>query len=163
LANLKVDPPITIATLKIVFFSEFHQNVSNFNADVFKVWHWSIKVEVCEVDGAEPCTWARKHAVEKKLDKFEGRGVGSHITREAEAIAADRYAGAIRIIFFRRHFAYHHGVADSLLFLARDVVVVNKEKGVNTRNPFLLGEGPMPMPWHSHPSSLAYDVHQVAL
>jgi hypothetical protein len=56
--------------------------------------------KVLEVDGAEPCAWARKHAVKKKLDKYEGHGVGSHIAREADAIAANCYAGAIRIIFF---------------------------------------------------------------
>jgi hypothetical protein len=100
LENLKVDPPITITTLKIVFFNEFRQNISNFNADVFRVWHWSIEVEVLEVDGAEPCAWARKHAVEEKLDKFEGRYVGSHVAQKADAIAANCYVGAIRIIFF---------------------------------------------------------------
>jgi hypothetical protein len=99
LLNLEVDPPVTIMTLKIVFFNEFHRNVSNYNGDVFAIWHWSIKEEVLEVDGAEPCTWARKHTVEKKLDKFKGRSVGSHLTREAEAIATNRCAGAIRIIF----------------------------------------------------------------
>ncbi len=44
-------------------------------------------------------------------------------------IAADCYAGAIRIIFFWTHFAYHHGVADFLLFMVQDVVVVDKEEG----------------------------------
>jgi hypothetical protein len=58
LANLEVDLPVTIATLKVVFFNEFCRNVSDFNADVFGVWHWSIKVEVLEVDGAESCAWA---------------------------------------------------------------------------------------------------------
>ncbi len=89
-----------------------------------------------EVNGAETCAWARKHAVEKKLDKFKGRGVGSHVAQEAHAIAANCYAGAIRIIFFWTHFAYHHGVADFLPFMARDVVVVNKEEGVSARNLF---------------------------
>jgi hypothetical protein len=105
LANLKVDPPVTITILKIEFFNEFCRNVSNFNVDVFRVWHWSIKVEVLEVNRAELCIWARKHAVEKNLDKFKGSGVGSHVAREADAIAADCYAGAIRIIFFWMHFA----------------------------------------------------------
>jgi hypothetical protein len=140
---LEVDPPITITTLKIVFFNEFCQNVSNFSADIFGVWHWSIEVEVLEVDGAEPCTWARKHAVEKKLDKFEGCSVDSHVAREADAIAADCYAGAIRIIFFRTHFAYHHGVADFLLFMERDVKVVHKEEGVSARNLFCVGRRPL--------------------
>jgi hypothetical protein len=138
LANLEVDPPVMIATLKIVFFNEFCWNVNNFNADVFRVWHWSIKVEVLEVDGAEPCTWARNHTVEKKLDKFKGCGVGSHVAWEADAIVSDCYAGAIRI-FFWAYFACHHGVADFFLFTARDVVVVNKEEGVSARNPFCVG------------------------
>ncbi len=55
LVNLEVDPPITIATLKVVLLNEFRQNASNFNADIFRVRHWSIKVEVLEVNGAETC------------------------------------------------------------------------------------------------------------
>ncbi len=70
LAILEVDPPITIKTLKVVLLNEFCWNVSNFNADPFGVRHWSIKVEVFEVGGAETCTWARKRADEKKLEKF---------------------------------------------------------------------------------------------
>ncbi len=136
LANLEVNPPITIATLKVVFFNEFRWNVSNINGDIFRVRHQSIAVEVLEVDGAKACTWARKHAVEKKLDKFKVGGVGSHVAREADAIAADGDAGLIRIILFRMHFTYHHGVADFLLFMEQDVVVVNKEEGISARNPF---------------------------
>ncbi len=89
LANLKLDPPVMIATLKVLLLNEFCWNVSNFNADVFRVWHWSNEVENLEVDGAETCDQARKHAVEEKLDKFKGSGVGSHVTREADAIATD--------------------------------------------------------------------------
>jgi hypothetical protein len=50
LANFKVDPTIWIATLKFVLLNEFRRNVCNFNADIFRVWHWSIKVEVLEVN-----------------------------------------------------------------------------------------------------------------
>jgi hypothetical protein len=139
LANLEVDPPITITTLKVVILNKFSCNVSNFNAGIFGVWHWSIKVEVLEVDGAETCTWARKHAVEKKLDKFEGCGVGSHVAQETDGIATNGYVDAIRIIFFRTQFAYHHGVADILPFMAQDVVVVNKEEGISAHNPFCVG------------------------
>jgi hypothetical protein len=142
LANLEVDPLVTIATLKVVFLDEFHQNVSNFNADIFGVWHWSIEVEVLEVDGAESCAWVRKHIVEKKLDKFKGCSVGSHIARDADAIATDCYVGAIRVIFFRTHFLYHHVVVDFLLFMARDVVIVDKEEGVSARNPFCVWRRP---------------------
>ncbi len=101
-----------------------------------------MEVEVLEVYGAEPCAWARKHAVEKNLDKFEGHGVGSHVAREADANDADPYVGASSIIFFRMHFACHHGVADFLLFMTRDVVVVDKEEGVSAHNSFCVGRRP---------------------
>ncbi len=125
LANLEVDLPITITTLKVVFLNEFCRNVSNFNADIFEVWNWSIEVEVFEVNGAETCAWARKHTIEVKLDKFKGCNVGSHIAWEADAIAA-----------------YHHGVADFLLFMLRDVVVVNKEEGFSAHNLFCVERWP---------------------
>jgi hypothetical protein len=139
LASVEVDPTITIATLKFVFLNEFCRNVCVFSADIFRVRHRSIEVEILEVDGAEMCTWARKYTVEKKLDKFEGCGVGSHITWEADAIAAIGDAGAIRIILLWLHFTYHHGVADFLPFMERDVVVVDKKEGVSACNPFCVG------------------------
>jgi hypothetical protein len=100
LANLEVDPSVTIVTLKFVLLNEFRRDVSDFNVDVLGVWHWSIKVKVLEVNGSETCAWAREHSVEKKLDKFEGCGVDSHIARKADAIAAVHYTSAIRIILF---------------------------------------------------------------
>jgi hypothetical protein len=139
LANLELDPTITITTLKFVLLNEFRQNVCNFNADIFKVRHQCIEIEILEVDGAETCAWARKQDVEKKLDKFKGRSVGSHVTQEADAIAADGDAGAIRIILFWPHFTYHHGVADFLLFMDWDVVVVDKKEGVSACNLFCVG------------------------
>jgi hypothetical protein len=128
-----------IATLKFVLLNEFCPNGCIFNADIFRVRHQSIKVEILEVDGAETCAWARKNAFEKQLDNFEGRGVGSHITREADAIATNGDAGAIRIILFRPHFTYHHGVADFLPFMEWDVMIVYKKEGVSARNLFCVG------------------------
>jgi hypothetical protein len=142
LANFEVDPTVWIATLKFVFLNRFNRNVCNFNADIFRVWHWSIKVEIFEVNGAETCAWERKHDVEKKLDKFEKCGVGSHIIQEADAIAANGDAGAIRIILFPTHFTNHHGVADFFLFMDWDVMVVNKEEGVSACNLFCVGGRP---------------------
>ncbi len=37
LTNFKVDPTITIGTLKVVLLNEFCRNVCNFNADIFRV------------------------------------------------------------------------------------------------------------------------------
>jgi hypothetical protein len=58
-------------------------------------------------------------------------------------IATDCYACAIRIIFFRMHFAYHYGVADFLPFMAWNVVVVDKEEDVSAQNPFCVGRRPL--------------------
>jgi hypothetical protein len=139
LANFKVNPTIMIATLKFVLINEFHRNVCDFNADIFRVRHQSIKVEILEVDGAETCAWARKHAVEKQLDVFKGHGAGSHVTQEADVVTTNGDAGAIRIILFWPHFTYHHGVADFLSFMDRDVVIVYKKEGVSARNLFCVG------------------------
>ncbi len=56
LANFEVNPTIPLATFKFVFLNEFCRNVCNFNADIFRVRHWSIEVDILEVDGAETCT-----------------------------------------------------------------------------------------------------------
>ncbi len=131
-----------LAPLKFVLLNEFCQNVCNINADIFRVRHRSIKVETLEVNGAKTCAWARKHAVEKQLDKFKGRGVGSHVTQEADVIAANGDVGAIRIILFWPHFTNHHGVADFLPFMDRYVMVVNKKEGVSAPNAFCVGGRP---------------------
>jgi hypothetical protein len=94
------------------------------------------------------CAWARKHTVEKQLEEFKGCGVGSHVTREADAIAANSDVGAIRIILFGSHFTYHHGVADFLSFMDQDVMIVYKKEGISLhippwcgRFPFVYGSG----------------------
>jgi hypothetical protein len=88
LENFKVNPIVMLTTFKFVLLNEFCWNVCDLNADIVRVRHWGIKVEVFEVNGAEACAWAREHAVEKQLDEFKGHGVGSNITREADAITA---------------------------------------------------------------------------
>jgi hypothetical protein len=45
LANLKVDPPVTISSLKVALLNEFRQNGSNFSADIFGVWYRHIEVK----------------------------------------------------------------------------------------------------------------------
>ena len=66
LANLEVDPTIAVSTRKLVFLNEFRWDVCDFDADVLRVRHWGIKVEVLEVYGPEVCTFAREHTVEQQ-------------------------------------------------------------------------------------------------
>jgi hypothetical protein len=132
----------------------FCRNVSNFNANIFGAWHQSIKIEVLEVNGAEMCAWARKHAVEKKLDKFKGCSVGSHIARKAmqlPPIVMQVQSGSSfsertlhTTMVWQISFFLWHGMSWQLI---RKKVLVPATR-------FVLGEGPVPMPWHSRPSSL---------
>jgi hypothetical protein len=64
-------------------------------------------------------------------------------------------AGTIGIVFFRTNFANYHGVADFLLFVGGDIVIVDEKESVSARNSFGGGVVPDPIPWHNRPSSLA--------
>ncbi len=50
LANFKVDPTITILTSEIVFYNELSRYVRDLDADVFRVGHGSVEVEVLQAD-----------------------------------------------------------------------------------------------------------------
>jgi hypothetical protein len=50
LANFEVDPTFQVCTCKLVFLHEFRWDVCDFDADILRVGHWSIEVEVLEVD-----------------------------------------------------------------------------------------------------------------
>ncbi len=131
LASFKVDPTITILTGEIVFFNELCRYVQDLDADVFWVRHGSVEVEVLQVDQAKLCPFLRQDTVEKKFDQFKQSRVGADVTWEANAIATNGDAGAIRIIFIRTHFTYYHGMAHIFLFMQRYVVIVNEKEGVS--------------------------------
>jgi len=148
LANFEVDSTVAVCTCKLVLLNEFSWDVCDYDADIFRIGHWGIKVEILEVDGAEVHTFAREHTVEEHLEEFEGRGVGTNIPWETDATATNGDAGTIRIVFFRAHFTHYHGVADFLSFVGRNIVIVNEKEGVSARNSFGFGGG-------SRPNSLA--------
>jgi hypothetical protein len=108
LANFEIDPTVAVSTGKLVFLNEFHGDVCDFDANILRVRHWGIEVEVLEVNGAEARAFARENTVEEQLEEFKGRGVGADIPRETDAIATDGDAGTIRIVFIRWHFTHHH-------------------------------------------------------
>jgi hypothetical protein len=102
LANFKEDPTVAVCTCKLVFLNEFGWDVCDFDADIFRIGHWGIKVEVLEVNGAEARTFVREHTVEEHLEEFEGCGVGANIPWETDATATNSDAGMIRIVFSGR-------------------------------------------------------------
>jgi hypothetical protein len=48
------------------------------DADIFRVGHWRVKVEVLEVNGAEARSFARAHTIEQQLEEFKGCSVGAN-------------------------------------------------------------------------------------
>jgi len=135
-ANFEVDPTIAVCPRKLVFFNKFGRDVCDFDTDILRIGHWGIEVEVLEVDGAESGSFAREDTVEQQLKEFKGCGVGANISRVTNTATADGDAGTIRIIFFRPNFAHYHGEADFLLFVGRDVGIVDKKEGVSARDLF---------------------------
>jgi hypothetical protein len=65
LANFEVDPTVAVTTRKLVLLNEFRWDVRDLDADVFRVGHWRVEVEVLEVNGAEARSFAREHTIEQ--------------------------------------------------------------------------------------------------
>jgi hypothetical protein len=117
-----------------------------FDADILRIGHWGIKIEVLEVDGAEAHAFAREHTVEEHLEEFKRCSVGANITRETDATATNGDAGTIGIVFFRTNFTNYHGVADFLSFVGGNIVIVDEKESVSARNSFGGGGGSRPNP-----------------
>ena len=79
--------------------------------------------------------FAREHTVEEQLEEFKRRRVSANISRVTNTTAPDGDAGTIGIVFFRTNFTNYHGVADFLLFVGGNIVIVD-EKEVSARNSF---------------------------
>ena len=155
LANFEVDPTVAVSTCKLVFRNEFCLDVCDFDADILRVGHWGIEIEVLEVDGAESRAFAREDTVYQQLEEFKGRGVGADISWVTNTTASNGAAGTIRIVFIRSHFTHYHGVADFLSFAGGNIKIVDEKEGVSARNCLEVGGVPDPIPWHNRPSSLA--------
>jgi hypothetical protein len=123
LANFKVDPAIAVPTWKVVFLDGFFWDIKELNVNVFGIWHWSVKIEVFYVDGAEPCSLSGEDTVEEQLDEFERGRVGANVTWIADSITNDGDMGAVRVILLRMNLAEDCGVADLLALMGRDVCV----------------------------------------
>ncbi len=141
LADFEVDPTVAVATHKLVLLNEFRWDVRDLDADIFRVGHWHVEVEVLEVNGAEVRSFAREHTIEQQLEEFTGRSVGANIPRVTDAIASDGDASTIRIAFIRPHLTHYHGVADFPLFVGRDVLIIDDKESVSACNPFGIGGG----------------------
>jgi hypothetical protein len=71
LADFEVNPSITVQTCKLVFINELVRDVQGFDANVFRLGHGSVKVEVFKFTGAEAGTFLREYTVEEELEKLQ--------------------------------------------------------------------------------------------
>ncbi len=111
LANIEVDPTVAVTTRKLVLLNEFRWDVGDLDADIFRVGHWRVEVEVLEVNGAEARSFAREHTIEQQLEEFKGRSVGANVPREADVIASDGDASVIQIVFIRMNLTNNHATS----------------------------------------------------
>ena len=65
----------------------------------------------------------------------------TNIPWETDATATNGDAGTIGIVFFRTNFANYHGVADFLLFVGGNIVIVDEKESVSARDLFGVGGG----------------------
>jgi hypothetical protein len=64
LAYFEIYPAIAVTPGQFVFLYELRQNVRDFDPDIFRIRHWSVEIEVFEVNTAKVCTLARENTVE---------------------------------------------------------------------------------------------------
>ncbi len=65
LADFEINPSLMVQTCELVFFDELVWDVKDFDANVFRLGHGSVKVELLKVDGAKACIFLREYTVEE--------------------------------------------------------------------------------------------------
>ena len=132
LSNFEVDPAVAVATGEVVFTDEFIRDVDELDANIFRIRHGSIKIEVLEVNGAEACALPGEDTVEEEFDKFKRSSVSANITRIADSVASNGDTSSIRVILLWTDFTDHHGMTNLLALVEGNVLVVDEDEGVGT-------------------------------
>ncbi len=155
LADSKVHPSIMVQTCEVIFVDELVWDVQDFNANIFRLRHGCVKVEVLKVNRANACNFLREYTVEEELEQFQRRCVSIHIARVADVVANNGDSCAVRVVLVWTDFTYNHGMAYFLSLVWQDVVVVDAKERVGTGNTLRVGG--------LASSSLAYKVSHVVL
>jgi hypothetical protein len=142
LEDFEVNLSITVQTCELVFVDELVGDVQDFDANIFRLGHGSVKVEVLKVDGAKACTFLREYTVEEELEKFQGCCVSTHIVRVADAVATNGDRCAVRVVLVWTDFTYNHVTAYFLSLAQWDVMVVDAKERFG--NGYMLGAGGLP-------------------
>ncbi len=108
-----------------IFLDELARDVRELDANIFRIKHRNVQIEVLEINGAELSSFLGEDTVELELDEFKQGCVGAHIAWIANPVAANGDTGAIRIILFKTNLTNDHGVADFLALVGQDVLEIN--------------------------------------
>ncbi len=141
--DFKVNPSIATQTCELVFVNELAGNVKDFDANLFRIGHGSVKVEVLKVNGAKACTFLREYTVEEELEKFQGHCVSTHIAKVADAVATNGDPYVVRVILVWTDFTYNHGMGYFLSLVRQDGVVVDAKERVGTSYTLRVGGLPL--------------------
>jgi hypothetical protein len=141
LAYFEINPAIAVTSDQFVFLYELRRNVRDFDPDIFRIRHWSVQIEVFDINAAKACTLARENTVEENLDKLKRGRVGADVTRIADFAAANGDPGTIRIVLLWSDFTYDESMADLLSLMYWDVIILDHEEGVRTIDAFRAGLG----------------------
>ncbi len=88
----------------------------------FWACHWSVEVEILQIDCAVACTLCGDGAIEMNFDHDHVNGGGTAIPRIGDAIAANGKASAIGTNLLRRIVDAHASIRDVFVLVDWDVV-----------------------------------------
>ena len=132
LSDFEVNPAVTVSTREVVLTDELIRDVGKLDANIFRLWHGSIKIEIFEINVAEACALPGEDTVEKEFDEFKRSSVSTNVARIADPVAPNGDTSSIRVVLFGTDFTDHHGMTDLLALVERNVLVVDEEEGVGT-------------------------------
>jgi hypothetical protein len=89
LADFEVNPSVMVQTCQLVFVDELIGDVQDFGANVLRLRHRSLKVEVLKNNGAKSGPFLREDTVEEELDELQQRCICTHIARVADAVVTN--------------------------------------------------------------------------
>ncbi len=61
-----------VQTCELVFVNELFWNVRDFDANILRLGHRHVKVEVLKINVAKACTFLQEYTVEEELEQFQG-------------------------------------------------------------------------------------------
>jgi hypothetical protein len=64
LANFKVDTAVLVLAREVVFLDELVRDVRELDANIFRIRHRSVQIEVLDINGAEPSSFPGEDTVE---------------------------------------------------------------------------------------------------